>query len=351
MRHVERTSEAAPASLTGRNRAGPNELGRARIAYADGKPATTFTFAAYKGDDVRQTMERLFHGKCAYCESRYDITGPVDIEHYRPKGEVEHEEHDGYWWLAGDWENLLPSCLDCNRRRGQMTPALLASVSAVLDATLRSGFSLLQTGKGSSFPLAPGGVRMTAEPLEVDRKAQTDAELALLLDPCVDQPGDHLVHHIDRSRPLGLILPTGRNDAAFELAFTGAADAMAIEDAARHAGLSPRGSVSIQVYGLNRLALIQERTRLQRRLEVLGDLVIKLFEMHGELQDLAANEPVLNRKARLDALAIKVAAMAHRVLAEIREAAYDKSPFCSLAKAWIADFRRELSPIAGPVEL
>lgn len=349
MRRVERSSEAAPPSLVGRNRAGPNELTRARTAYAAGKPDPSFQFAAYKGDDVRQTMERLFHGKCAYCESRYDITGPVDIEHYRPKGEVEGESHDGYWWLAGDWDNLLPSCLDCNRRRWHETPTLLASVSAVLDVSLRSGFSLFKIGKESSFPLAPNGVRMTTEPPPADRKAQMDAELALLLDPCSDVPGDHLIHHIDRAQPLSLIVPTGRHQDAFQLPFAGAADAMTIETAARAAGLSPRGSVSIQVYGLNRLALIQERTRLQRRLEVLGDLVIKLFRMQEELLDLAANETVRNRRARLNALATNAEAMAHRALAEIREAASDKAPFCSLAKSWIADFRRELSPVAAPV--
>lgn len=347
MRRVDRSKEAAPASLTAPARAGPAELARARQLYASAPPPTSFNFTAYKSDDVRHAMERLFHGKCAYCESRYDITGPVDIEHFRPKGEVEDDDaHPGYWWLAGAWENLLPSCIDCNRRRYQASPTLLASVTAVLEVASRGGFSKdFKTGKQSSFPLAPGGVRMTTEPAAGRQTVETTAELALLLDPCVDEPADHLRHYINRSHPLGLILPTGGNADAFPaFSFAGAEDAMAIEQAARSAGLSPRGSVSIQVYGLNRLGLIQERTRLLRRLEVLGELVLKLFGMEADLSELAHTEPDAQRRLRLAGLTQQANALAHRALAEIRASAADEAPFSSLAKAWIADFRQEIAP-------
>jgi uncharacterized protein (TIGR02646 family) len=73
----------------------------------------------------------LFHGKCAYCETVISSNQPGDVEHYRPKGRIRDQagkvlkviinnteiEHPGYWWLAYDWRNLLPSCIDCNRRR------------------------------------------------------------------------------------------------------------------------------------------------------------------------------------------------------------------------------------------
>ena len=60
--------------------------------------------------------------KCAYCESPITATHPGDVEHYRPKGRIRDSDgkiapHPGYWWLAYQWENLLPSCIDCNRRR------------------------------------------------------------------------------------------------------------------------------------------------------------------------------------------------------------------------------------------
>jgi hypothetical protein len=75
---------------------------------------------------------KLFNGKCAYCEAKITLTQPGDVEHFRPKGRVVDENfkpvrikhptkgemiHPGYYWLAYDWHNLLPSCIDCNRYR------------------------------------------------------------------------------------------------------------------------------------------------------------------------------------------------------------------------------------------
>lgn len=71
---------------------------------------------------------KLTKNKCAYCESYITSTHRGDVEHYRPKGRIKEEDgrvvriasgddHPGYWWLAYEWTNLLPSCIDCNRRR------------------------------------------------------------------------------------------------------------------------------------------------------------------------------------------------------------------------------------------
>src|SRR5262245_53915670 len=40
---------------------------------------------------VRQALKQMFHRKCAYCESRYGTTSPVDIEPYLPKGGVKKQ--------------------------------------------------------------------------------------------------------------------------------------------------------------------------------------------------------------------------------------------------------------------
>src|SRR5688572_8642628 len=99
MRKVARTHIAAPRSLQG-DGAGPKELERVRDHRKDTDPdKKSFTYAAYKGADVKSALETLFHGKCAYCETRYSASAPVDIEHYRPKGAVaEDPAHGGYWW-------------------------------------------------------------------------------------------------------------------------------------------------------------------------------------------------------------------------------------------------------------
>src|SRR5215213_749615 len=79
-------------------------------------------YAAYKKAGVIKALNDLFRGKCAYCESVYAATQPTDVEHYRPKGGVVvagEFSRPGYYWLAASWENLLPSCIDCNRERKQ----------------------------------------------------------------------------------------------------------------------------------------------------------------------------------------------------------------------------------------
>lgn len=71
-----------------------------------------------------------FRGKCAYCECYITDFQHGDMEHFRPKlgvtdeadvpitinnGKGELSSHPGYYWLAFDADNLLPSCTACNQ--------------------------------------------------------------------------------------------------------------------------------------------------------------------------------------------------------------------------------------------
>lgn len=79
-----------------------------------------------------------FFGRCVYCETEITDFQRGDVEHHRPKRAVtdEHDNpvwlkdqtgatvrnedgepvpHPGYYWLAYDWRNLLPSCQICNQ--------------------------------------------------------------------------------------------------------------------------------------------------------------------------------------------------------------------------------------------
>lgn len=87
-------------------------------------------------------LEHVFYDRCAYCERQ--ISGFYgDAEHYRPKGAVRRKTtsgeficsecgianpadgqnlilgHPGYFWLAYDWRNLVPSCSICNSGIGK----------------------------------------------------------------------------------------------------------------------------------------------------------------------------------------------------------------------------------------
>ena len=81
----------------------------------------------YRGELTRY-HKHPFYGKCAYCESKVETTSPDYVEHFRPKGSVRDinnskvqvtingipTHHPGYYWLAYKWENLLPTCWQCN---------------------------------------------------------------------------------------------------------------------------------------------------------------------------------------------------------------------------------------------
>lgn len=151
-------------------------LARARAktdeAIADG-PTHQVT-DLYKEDDLRAALEKLFHNKCAYCESHGMAGFPWDVEHYRPKGRVaEDGTHPGYYWLAYTWTNLYPSCVFCNQSRRDKP-------------TFDDPTTGEAAGKVDQFPLEPPGSRVS------DPLADLSTEGRLLLDPCDDQPEQHL---------------------------------------------------------------------------------------------------------------------------------------------------------------
>jgi hypothetical protein len=69
--------------------------------------------------------------KCAWCETHCEWKRQLDVDHYRPKGEVAHwigspplvsdtppelaPVSAGYWWLAFDWSNYSLACSPCNQ--------------------------------------------------------------------------------------------------------------------------------------------------------------------------------------------------------------------------------------------
>jgi len=309
MRKVARGNKPAPSALRAQDKSGKTELERVRAHQNDTNPSKkSFEFGAYKHDEVKQRLNELFHGKCAYCETFFAASAPVDIEHYRPKGAVsEDNTHPGYWWLAMAWDNLLPCCIDCNRKRHQLAPLPSTSLFELYEHASRSGFQSSLSGKKDSFPIAAAGQRLQPE------SADFDSEKALLLDPTRDAPDEHLRFNVDLPASLGLILPCDIKGK-----------------------LSERGAVSIQVYGLNRLGLVQDRTRLLRRLEFLGDLVIELAAI---IQDIDNNEVTAAlKKVGVQELPRRLRLLQDRTLNEMREMASPKAPYSSMVKAWLSKF-------------
>lgn len=218
MIRVPRSGVKVPAVLGPTGSAASRELKRAQAHFGNpSKKREAFSFSVYKHDTVKDALERLFHGKCAYCESRYKPMSPMDVEHYRPKGGVIVRgtlKKPGYWWLGADWDNLLPSCIDCNRGRYQ---------------AVEGEEELVSRGKENLFPITG---RRASRPGAEHREGR------LLLDPCRDEPKRHLCFGEG-----GVILPKP-------------GISVAKKKIANH---------SIKTYGLDRISLNEERCEIQQR--------------------------------------------------------------------------------------
>ncbi len=269
---VDRTSVPVPSDLDGPNSRGVKETEKAIEFY--GKPVNrgkSFPFEAYGLPTVKSGLDALFHGKCAYCEARYDRTAPVDVEHYRPKGGVlvgDKLRKPGYYWLAARWDNLLPSCIDCNRARTH-------------EFSDRKG----KAGKANQFPLA-GGAAPKMEP------GAEASEKALLLDPTRDPPQDHLEFVAN-----GTVRP--RLTAA--------------------GGESERGSATIGVCALLRPRLCQARSEAARRVRLQVERVLRqtryVVQYPADPQfkrDLAQEDDELRRMTNPDQ---EFAALARQIVA------------------------------------
>lgn len=297
------------------------------------------TFSVYKHSSVEERLHELFHGKCAYCESFYFSTAPVDTEHFRPKGRLQEDaEHGGYWWLAATWDNLLPSCIHCNRRSGQITPTLSAQLVQLIKAgTQFSASSQVQSGKHDSFPIL--GKRATeSEPNYL-------AEYPLLLDPCRDNPSEHLRFHIDRDNLIGLVLPRSHDGAGLPVGdVEGAADELAAEiSRARATRLSVKGAVSIQTYGLNRLGLVQDRTRVLRHLVFLERMVMELSSLMMELEDEEGIAPTSKQKVMG-----RLSSLRDLLLQQMKEMGEPDAPYTVMVQEWTADFLKRLKSTPQP---
>lgn len=220
MRRVKRPP--VPQVLDGPTSPGAKERAKAVTFFANPQNARKAfrTFRIYKDPAVKEALNKAFERKCAYCESFFGATQPLDVEHYRPKagyvvGEDVHKP--GYYWLAANWDNLLPSCIDCNRERKQPLP----------------DGSIQLLGKENQFPIASEARRASVPDTEQE-------EGRLLLHPYFDRPERHLFFKEEG------IVSWERPDAP----------------------PSKKGKESIRVYALLRGGLVEGRAARQRDIEL-----------------------------------------------------------------------------------
>ena len=159
----------APAALSSREVAEAVERARAffeRPARERAQETFAFEDGLLASDEVRAALWDACTGKCVYCETPL-TQRTMHIDRVRPaSGALALDgalSPDHYWWLAYAWENLYPSCAEC------------------------------QSFKGARFP-----VRGDRAPVGTMGEALRD-ESPLLLEPRHDDPEQHLVFAEDGS--------------------------------------------------------------------------------------------------------------------------------------------------------
>lgn len=240
-----------------------------------------FSFAVYKDPDLIAALEKVFDLKCAYCESRFQFASPKDIEHFRPKSEINtgaNKVKPGYFWLAGEWENLLISCPDCNRSRNHEVPGQNDRV---------------HLGKSTQFPLEDERARIRDH--QTDVNAEEPARL--LLNPCLDQPDEHLT--FDEN---GLIHPRKINGQE-----------------------SKRGKISIDVYALQRKLLVEERLRVLNDLRFQFEQVNHLVFVQNTLVGIGANQ------ASLDSNLAQIGSLVQHIIGRLNR----QAPYLGMLREWI----------------
>lgn len=117
---------APPEKLTqagkAKRRSHCSSYSRNPIAYQLGEKAFSFDRSIYSHATVKQTLIKIQHEKCCFCERLIGTDG--DVEHFRPKQAYKQTmgqalQRPGYYWLAYEWDNLYLACPGCNQRHKQ----------------------------------------------------------------------------------------------------------------------------------------------------------------------------------------------------------------------------------------
>ena len=270
MIYIDRSRIPEPQILHKLDRQNKTETEKA-IEFYKGNPGRedSFNFKVYKDKQVKDALGDLFHGKCAYCESDYTRTQPPDIEHFRPKSAVKINgklERPGYYWLAADWKNLLPSCIDCNRERKQDVEG-----------------KIKLAGKANWFPTV--GTRVKSHEQDIYQE-----EVCLLINPCEEEhPDDHLdfFERADNGVILYLSDEGEHSIEVFALNRSGLVDArrdyyLRVEEQVRR--------VKDQLRTLSKLDDNEERTRLETEIGSLFLFAHEKQEYTGLARQIIKNE-------------------------------------------------------------
>jgi hypothetical protein len=136
---------------------------------------------------AKTQLKKESGGKCAYCEATTEIVAHGDVEHYRPKSV--------YWWLAYTYDNYLYACQICNQvyksDNFPIAGTILFKSPVITVSTTDAEIDHL-AGHISPDPLAVDADYTLSTYLDEHRK-----EMAFLLNPYFDDPGEYFAYEAD----------------------------------------------------------------------------------------------------------------------------------------------------------
>ncbi len=214
-----------------------------KVIALDIEPSKNYYRGKYvkSGIEIKEVPEALAkdsHYKCAYCET---FREKPQVEHFRPHGKsnnyidenrLRYLGHNGYNWLSYEWRNFLPSCPDCNLKKGSYFPINGIRVKTCL----RTNGSIIQSRLNLSSNLY-------------------DREEALLLNPETDSLEGHF-----QLSPYGEMTST-----------------------------TDKGKISKDLYDLNRGDLIKRRLEIIQRHVENFQSYIDFFHAYNDLNRLKSD--------------------------------------------------------------
>jgi len=286
---VDRTKVKVPDILVNEAKKGYLET-KKNIEFANNGEWQKLSFSAYRETEVKDSLIELFKSKCAYCESRFFHVYSGDVEHFRPKGEIEEglpSKKPGYYWLAAEWTNLLLSCRNCNQK---------------LKHQIFGKIQKETMGKMNQFPLANRFKHIQTHIKHINEEEPN----RLLINPCIENPEEFFKYEM-----AGVIKPKQISGIKFQMA-----------------------EKSISVYVLQRMPLVQAREKVH-------------IEISAQIQRV--QEAILNLDKSMNTPALKSMRVVYdkilkREMIRLKKFTNEDEEYAGMARQIINDFISTFEP-------
>lgn len=98
-------------------------------------------------DTTLKVLSKLYFNKCACCErSRGE---ELQVDHYRPRKARDNKtdseyNHNGYYWLTYEWNNLIPLCSSCNNGKSNFFPLKNGNTNRISNHTNALAYNIVE---------------------------------------------------------------------------------------------------------------------------------------------------------------------------------------------------------------